>query len=385
MHYDVIVAGAGPAGSAAATLLAREGFSVLVLEKSKHPRHKSCGGGLSARLLPFLDPDVKETIEQTVFHISFLFKNKQAIFSSKEPVAYLVRRSRFDAYLADKAKTAGADIQEGCPVRHWRDFSEGVEVESRSGKVTASFLIAADGANSRIARRLYPQWEKEFAFSVESETPLPGSGGTDPGKSGWADDYRESVFIDLTVPRGYGWIFPKEDEAAIGIAGFKGKEKGPRLLYSHFLSRNALVSKDAPAPPHGCALPLYHRVPFPLTKGRVLLTGDAGSLVDPLFGEGIYYAIRSGQMAANAVREALKKGLPIQSYDDEVRSLFYPEFEVAGKMAYWIYSFPGLFLEATRRHPKSMALYFGVLRGERSYAAFWKEVRWEYFKKLNPF
>lgn len=372
MHYDAIVAGAGPAGSAAAALLAREGLSILLLEKSKHPRHKSCGGGLSARLLPFLDSDVGQVIDETVYHTAFQYRKKQATFSSKRPVAYLVRRRRFDAYLAGKARAAGAELREESPLLQWREVPEGVEVESRAGRDTASFLIAADGARSRIARQLYPDWKKEFAFSIEAERPFSPSGA------------RKTVFIDLTVPKGYGWLFPKGDEAAIGIAGFRGKEKKPHRLYEQFLSRN-LLAEEGPLPPHGCVLPIYRPSPFSLVKGRVLLTGDAGALVDPLFGEGIYYAVRSGQMAANAVARALGKGEPIRSYDEEVRSVFYPEFEIAGKMAYWIYSFPRLFLEATRRHPGSMALYFGVLQGERSYLEFWKEVRWEYFRKLNPF
>ena len=372
MHYDAIIAGAGPAGSAAATLLAREGLSVLLLEKSKHPRHKSCGGGLSARLLPFLDSDVGQVIDEIIYHTAFQFQKRRATFSSKRPVAYLVRRRRFDAYLAGKARAAGAEVREESPLLQWREVPEGVEVESRAGRDTASFLIAADGAKSRIARQLYPDWKKELAFSIEAERPLSPSGA------------RETVFIDLTVPKGYGWVFPKGDEAAIGIAGFRGKEKKPHRFYEQFLKRNLLV-EEGPLPPHGCVLPLYRRSPFSLAKGRVLLIGDAGALVDPLFGEGIYYAVRSGQMAANAVVRALGRGAPIQSFDDEVRSTFYPEFDVARKMAYWIYSFPGLFLEATRRHPGSMALYFGVLRGERTYPEFWREVRWEYFRKLNPF
>ncbi|HZR45350.1 MAG TPA: geranylgeranyl reductase family protein [Candidatus Manganitrophaceae bacterium] len=384
MRYDAIIAGAGPAGSAAATLLAREGLSVLLLEKSKHPRHKSCGGGLSARLLPFLDSDVDGVVEETIYHLSFLFKKNKVTFSSERPVAYLVCRRRFDAYLADKARRGGAEIREESPLLQWREWAGRVEVKSRSGCDTASFLIAADGAKSRIARQLYPDWKKELAFSIEAERPLSPIGASDAGESKRPIDLRERVFIDLTVSRGYGWIFPKTDEAAIGVAGFRGKAKKPQQLFEQFLSRNRLDA-EAPVSQHGSVLPIYHHPPVSLAKGRVLLVGDAGALVDPLFGEGIYYAVRSGQMAANAVVRALGRGTPIQSFDDEVRSAFYPEFDVARKMAYWIYSFPGLFLEATRRHPGSMALYFGVLRGERSYLEFWREVRWEYFRKLNPF
>ncbi|MFQ5588510.1 MAG: NAD(P)/FAD-dependent oxidoreductase, partial [Nitrospiria bacterium] len=82
MHYDVIVAGAGPAGASAATRLARQNCSVLLLEKGRHPRHKSCGGGLSARLLPYLDPDVQRVIENEITTVSIRYREKKVSFSS---------------------------------------------------------------------------------------------------------------------------------------------------------------------------------------------------------------------------------------------------------------------------------------------------------------
>lgn len=378
MHYDVVIVGSGPAGSAAAVSLARKNYSVLVLEKSRHPRHKSCGGGLSARLLPHLDEDIHQVLEREVFHVSFSLNQKRALFPSTAPVAYLTRRSSFDSYLMEKAKRAGAEIREETPLSAWREHPDGVEVESRTGRDTASFLIAADGANSRIARRIHPTWKKELSYSVEQVAPA-------------LFRMEKEVHIDLSVSNGYGWLFPKASEAAVGIAGFKGKGKNPRALYSHFLKRHSLLdSVDPVAPPLsrpilGCAIPLYRRNSFPLAKGRVLLTGDAAGLVDPLFGEGIYYAVRSGQMAARAVADALSGRSTIEAYHREVVSNFYPEFDTARKMANWIYAFPRLFLEAITRHPRSMELYFGILRGERSYQKFWREVQKEFLLKLIPF
>src|SRR5579884_1625963 len=84
MHYDVIITGAGPAGSAAAIALARAGRSVLVLEKEAHPRHKSCGGGLSARILPYLDADLKQVIEREIRQIVFRRQHKEVSFTSED-------------------------------------------------------------------------------------------------------------------------------------------------------------------------------------------------------------------------------------------------------------------------------------------------------------
>ncbi|MDC4228066.1 MAG: geranylgeranyl reductase family protein [Candidatus Manganitrophus sp.] len=371
MHYDVIIIGAGPSGSAAAAALARAGRSVLVLEKETHPRHKSCGGGLSARLLPYLDADLKEIIEREIRKVVFLLRSKEVCGVSAEPVAYLVRRPRFDAYLAEKARKAGAEILENCPMIDCREIPEGIEVQSRRGCDTASFLIGADGATSRVARKLHPGWKKQLAFSLEAELPLRNK--------------EEAVWIDLAVPRGYGWIFPKENGAAVGIADFKAKVKNPQALYRDFLGRHPLSFEAGSIPPNGCTIPIYRRSSPPLAKGRVLLVGDAGGLVDPLFGEGIFYAVRSGQIAAEAIIAALAGREEIASYDRAVRGRFYPDFERAERMAKWIYAFPRLYLEAIRIHPGAIDLYLGILRGERTYCQFWREVQWAFFRKFIPF
>ncbi len=380
MHYDAIVVGSGPAGSAAALTLARAGRSVLVLEKGRHPRHKSCGGGLSARLLPYLDEDVRAVVERTVLNLSFRFKDKEVTVSSSRPVAYLVVRSRFDAYLADKARKAGAEIHEASPMFDWRETPERIEVQSRSGRDTASFLIGADGATSRVARRLSPGWKKHLAFSIETEVPFRSK--------------EESVWIDLTMPKGYGWVFPKASGAAIGIADFGGKVNKPYTLYHDFLERQRdlleryrLLSSGPSGeevPPSGCTIPVYRRSSYPLAKGRVLLVGDAGGLVDPLFGEGIYYAVRSGQMAGRVVAAALTGAEGIESYDREIRSAFYPDFEAAAWMAKWVYAFPGLFLEMVQRYPKGSDLYLAILRGEGEYRRFWKEIGKAFLRKWFP-
>ncbi|SRR5579884_502213 len=372
MHYDVIITGAGPAGSAAAIALARAGRSVLVLEKEAHPRHKSCGGGLSARILPYLDADLKQVIEREIRQIVFRRQHKEVSFTSADPVAYLVVRPRFDAYLVEKAREAGAEVREKTPMLDWRACSDGIEVQRRAGRDTASFLIGADGATSRVARKLYPSWRKHLAFSVEAEAPLRSKA--------------ETVWIDLAVPRGYGWIFPKASGAAIGVADFKAKAERPKERYFEFLKRySSFLPGDGKVEPNGCTIPIYRRASPPLARGRVLLIGDAAGLVDPLFGEGIFYAVRSGQMAAQAIANAWTQRGEIQSYDREVRTIFYPDFETAGWMARWIYTFPGLFLEGIRRHPNAMELYLGILRGERTYRQFWREVQKAFLWRWIPF
>jgi geranylgeranyl reductase family protein len=318
-----------------------------------------------------LDPDLKEIIEREIRKVVFLLRKKEVSGSSADPVAYLVRRPCFDAYLAEKARKAGAEVAENCPMRDWRETPEGVEVQSRRGRDTASYLIGADGAASRVARKLHPDWKKYLAFSLEAEVPFRSK--------------EETVWIDLAVPRGYGWIFPKESGAAVGVADFKAKVQNPQRLYLDFIERHPLCSEEGSIPPNGCTIPIYRRSSYPLAKGRVLLVGDAGGLVDPLFGEGIFYAVRSAQMAAEAIIAALAGREEVGSYDRAVRERLYPDFDQAAQMAKWIYASPSLFLEAIRLHPGAIDLYLGILRGERTYCQFWKEVQWAFFRKFIPF
>ena len=108
--HDVIVVGMGPGGATTATHLACAGFSVLGLEGKAHPRYKVCGGGLSARIDHVLDSDYRSVVEDTIQRVRFQFAGAEAFeIVSPDPIAYMVMRNRFDAYLAGKAREA-ADV-----------------------------------------------------------------------------------------------------------------------------------------------------------------------------------------------------------------------------------------------------------------------------------
>src|SRR6266571_6072060 len=111
--YDAIVVGLGPAGAVAATKLARAGLSVLGLEWKAMPRYKVCGGALSARTDGLLEPDYHAVVEDTIFRVRFQLAGDEAFeITSPDPIAYMVMRDRFDAYLAQKAREAGALVRE---------------------------------------------------------------------------------------------------------------------------------------------------------------------------------------------------------------------------------------------------------------------------------
>ncbi len=156
VDYDVIVVGAGPAGSTTAYELARRGVRVGLFEKQRLPRTKPCGGCLSLKIDRILAPDFHRLIERTIYGVRFTCERLRPIYRrSDDPVAYMVMRDRFDAFLAARAQETGAMLHEGEAVRAVREQEDGVEVETALGAYQARFVVGADGATGIVARDGY--------------------------------------------------------------------------------------------------------------------------------------------------------------------------------------------------------------------------------------
>lgn len=367
--YDVLVVGLGPAGSAAAYELSKAGYSVLAFEKKSMPRYKPCGGGLSLRIEKILEPDFKEVVEQTIYGVHFTFKGNDDIHvESSRPIAYMVMRDRFDAFLASKAKRAGTHVVEGETVLEILPHAQWVEIRTARRRYRGRYLIGADGANSMVARHLFPDRKVYKTISLESELPL----GRMPDL-----DLRRKVMVDFErIPGGYGWIFPKQDKLSIGIAGFRRKRWDPHHYFQRFTKGQGSLTGFSIPKPTGHPIPLFQGPPPVLNRQRILLAGDAASLVDPFFGEGIYYAVRSGQLAAITLMNIFKNGhADLSEYDRMVSAEFYPEFRIASRLAFIVYAFPRVWYWVNKRHHEFIELYYDVLRGVMSYHGFVQEVK----------
>ena len=376
-NYDVLVVGMGPAGATAAYELSRAGLSVLGLEKQRHPRYKVCGGGLSVRIDRILDADFKAVVEHTVNGVQFTYLGEEPlVIESASPIAYMVMRDRFDHVLLNKARRAGTEIHEGERAVGFQVLPEAVEVITDRGCYRTKVLIGADGANSMVAQRLFPGRRLTRTATLESEIgigpqpPYPG-----PGK----------ILIDLgATAKGYGWIFPKCERLSIGVAEFGGRFANPRKKFERFVQKEKGLSGFVVPQPVGHPLPLFDCVTAAdsrvgavrLVRGRALLVGDAGHLVDPLFGEGIYYAVRSGQMAAVSVLETFRdRRRSLLEYELSVSREMYPEFRIASRLAGVVYTFPWLCHRLLRRYQEVIGLYYDVLRGRESYQTFFSKAK----------
>src|SRR5438034_3090338 len=338
--YDVLIVGLGPAGATAAYELSRAGMSVLGLEKQMHPRYKVCGGGLSVRIDQILDSDFKAVVEHTVYGIQFTYGGQEPFFiESPRPIAYMVMRDRFDQLLVEKARRAGTEVHEDERAVGFIQSPEGVEVTTDRGRYRTKVLIGADGANSIVAQRLFPMRRLHRMPTLESEIGI-GQAPVCPGEG--------KVLIDLgATASGYAWIFPKKERLSIGVAECRGRAASTKGVFERFVrDEKGLASLEVPQP-YGHPLPLYSRrgdmAPVGLVMHRALLVGDAGHLVDPLFGEGIYYAVRSGQMAAASVLGSFHdRQRSLLDYDLAVNREIYPEFRIASRMARIVYTVPRL-------------------------------------------
>jgi geranylgeranyl reductase family protein len=287
-RFDVAVVGAGPAGSMSAYRLSRAGARVLLIDKAKFPRDKPCGGGLTLRAVKELPFSVDPVVEDVVTRVTCRLRYGRAFDREGRTVLCLMtQRRRLDQFLVDRAREAGAEFRDGVRVT----VESGTRLRVDETPVEVDAIVGADGANGVTARTLGLGGDIVPGVALEGNVRH----GVVPRA-----EYRGRMVIELAIlPGGYGWIFPKGDHVNVGVGGW-GSE-GPRLRDE--LNRLCTVYGIDPADVtdlRGHRLPL-RRPSTKLAGGRALLVGDAAGLVDPVSGDGIYEALVSSELAAEAI------------------------------------------------------------------------------------
>ncbi len=356
---DVLVVGAGPAGSATALALARKGVKVLILEKAPaFPRHKPCGGAVprgAFQRLGLTPPPL------TLWPRAARFQEGDHLLAEipiPRGAVALTRRDLFDLWLLEHALEAGAEVRVGVEVREVWEEVAGVQVALKGGeRLRAAYLVAADGVHSRTARRAGLGGPKATAGALEATVPAAS-----PQARALVEG-RTALFRFGDLDYGYLWAFPGADGVlsvgAVDFSGAQGRRLRPAL--NAFLRRELALDPDR-APWAGHVLPLFSR--RPLHTRRVVAVGDAAGLVDPLLGEGIRYGIRSGLLAA----EALVQEAP-ELYTTRLLRELLPAFRAAYLAAFPFYRIPGIRPWVLRR-PGLVAAFARVLAEEEGYGAF---------------
>ena len=362
--YDVIVVGSGPAGSMAAYTLARDNFQVALIEKKRHPRPKPCGGGLqekARRLLPF---DISGVVERVVSGMVFqLGLRDRFVRRTVSPIVYNLSREPFDHLLVRQAVAGGATLIEGEGLVSLEYKEGGVSLLTENNRYLAKVVIGADGAASVVRRVINPRGISQEAVGLICE--LEKSRASASGGQRAPTAIPEDLFIvDWgTVPAGYAWIFPKEKTWTTGAMA-------PRSLSRHligylkaFLEKEGLKLDMERIKAH----PIPTRTPGePISSRWGVLVGDAAGLTDPFTGEGLYYAIASGQRAAYWVKEHLREGADLRLYEDDIDKGLMEEIVVAGKLRGFFNTFSGYVHGLYRRNDRLWMAFCEVMRGDRT-------------------
>ncbi len=334
---DVLVVGGGPSGASCAYWLAGAGHDVVVVERKRYPREKTCGDGLTPRSVRQLeDMGLGEDLATAGHRYEGLrshgFGRTLELAWPEHPTlpgyGYVITRKDLDAMVAQRAAKAGATVWDGTEaieplvegglvrgalVRRKGPSGEAVEVRSR-------YTVVADGANSRFGRFLGTGRDRRYPLGMAIRGYWLSPRHDEP----WIDSWLDIRDRAGNVLPGYGWIFPVGDgRVNVGIGLLSTFNQWKAVNTTHLLQS---FTEYAPAswdirPETACGAPTGGRLPMGLSVGphagpTWLLVGDAGGTINPFNGEGIAYAYESGRLAAGAIGAALASGdgMALQSY-----------------------------------------------------------------------
>jgi len=381
--YDVMVVGGGPSGAAAAYWLAEAGHDVLVVEKKRFPREKTCGDGLTPRAVAQLE-DMGLGERLAAGHLRYdglrsiahgvtleLAWPEHPTFPS---YGYVVRRRDLDEMVADRAVKAGATLWQGAeataPMVDGGILSGATvrrKEEGTTGQVRARYVVVADGSNSRFGRMLGSARDRSYPMGMAVRGYFESPRHDDP----WIEshlDIRDKVGNSLP---GYGWIFPVGDGTVnVGVGLLSTFAGWKDVNTSHLMDAFCATAPDywGISPETSCGAPTGGKLPTgfsvkPAVGPTWVQVGDAAGAVNPFNGEGISVAYETGRFAAEAIDEALRTGdgLALRGYEARVAETYALYFKVARAFVRAIGN-PAVMRELTRIGFQSRTLMEWILR-----------------------
>jgi geranylgeranyl reductase family protein len=399
-HFDALIVGAGPAGSFVAERLAKGGARVALFDGRPEGEPKACGGGVTAKALKAW-PHLLDAVGRTVNELEMYSPaGKHLHLKLDEPFA-IYSRVAFDSYLRDRAKEAGANVFfEKITARGITRTESGWTLRGASGndksrerpaEWSGKILIGADGANSPIAKKLAgPLQASDMEVAFGYRTPLP--------------ETREVPTVIAFLPRwvGYAWAFPRLDHISFGIAttqeafehkaldeilwqfmvGYYRQRGGDKANIWENSQEPSVVSieKNLRATAERYAARIPGLADQTWNKRRACgegwaLLGDAAGFADPVTGEGIYYALRSAELFA----EAFLEGQP-EEYEERWREDFGAELRRASQMRrrfygnFWGAPFTERMIEFAKGHRGIKKVLGDLVAGEQGYVGLKKKL-----------
>lgn len=335
MKYDVVIVGAGPAGSTAAKFLSEKGVKVLLLDKSKFPRDKLCGGGIPVRVLKeFKYIEEKDLIESYIYGgcVHSPSQKYKVKLQKNEPFSAMVLRKKFDYGLVKFAIDAGTTFMDGKSAAGIRIFSDKATISfTDKTSIESKIVIGADGVWSAVAKQSgLSQNCKNIGMSIVCEYPM----GAKMLDYYFTEKRIAHIHQNIGGIKGYGWVFPKKKHVNLGICEFESinTKRNSKLNFKKIYESYVQILKENKVIPNslkigkirGAALPIR-----PLEKtyaDRVILCGDAAGLINPFTGAGIDYAMSSGKIAANVIADALEAGVTTERFLSRYQTIWKKDF-----------------------------------------------------------
>jgi len=358
--HDVIIVGGGPIGSIVGSLIARNGFKVLIIEKQAHPRWKPCGEGISiGGIQLFKQFDLYKPVQNILWEITGVSINiiheNVAIQRYDKPVAYTLNRENFDHALFKYAQEVGAETHETEKVIDLAILNGSkISVKTTQKEYRSQILVGADGIYSLVGRKLFRTWEKDEVVPCQvARYRIPN---------------KHHVFHPATmeyyfVKGGYGWVFPRvENERLIlniGMGKIGETKSSLNSLFNNFIDsienekKVKLKGKEIDgkiwrhlAPTQGPSRGTY--------SDRCLLVGDAGGFVNPLTGGGLRYGALSAIYAAETIIKFLNNEIEsLELYEDKWQRNISPVFDKSLEVREKLYFMSPLqLLKKIQKHPE---------------------------------
>ena len=337
--HDVIVSGAGPAGSFFALNCARNGLDVLLLEKDQLGRKKCCAGGLLKRSLRVMDGSriPESLIERELTGFSFVVNGDRFPFRLQRPLGIMVRREAFDLYLVKSAEKAGAHVTDEVKVMSAKESTDRILVRTSQGEAEAKYLVIAEGASSLLSNDLmgkHPAHWSAMGSAIEVATKAKPEPSMDI----------HLLSLDRRVLKAgpsfplTGAVFPLRNSVILSAVG----KSIPAAEMRTGLQRMIDQLPDSSASETVCKA-CFHPLPIVprrrLRSARAIVIGDAAGLVSPFSGEGLSSALMSASLGSQAVVRACENDdkAELKRYEVEVRNKIVPRLTAASLVGPWLH------------------------------------------------
>jgi geranylgeranyl reductase family protein len=361
--FDVIIVGAGPAGGMCAYELSKNNISVLIIEKERLPRYKTCAGGLTKKAYEILPKDFLNLVENDTYRVDLTLNHRWGFSKiTSFPIVKMVMRDKLDYFLIKRAEDWGARLLDKTVIKSIAELPDCVHVSTEVRNFKSKIIVGADGIAGCVARSLELRKRPICGIALEGEL-------TPRHDLSQLKGFNGSLHLDFNViPKGYGWIFPKKEHLSVGVFTTLPQMRDIKRHFATYLNQKGLANGYQTESLKGHQIPIGGKKQEILNSRRGILIGDAAGLADPITGEGIYFALRSGQIAAEVIRNFINNpNLALDEYTRKVNSEIIEDFRYAGYLSALLYNLSFLSYNLARKINRVSEGFVKVISGEKTY------------------